>query len=136
MLFAPSRHRAKNGTKRLAVPGKGIFDARRDLRKDLAADDVVRFELAKLLCKHFLCGTGNEAVQLTKAARAAFEIVKNEGFPFTANDSGGETDRTIHRMHEGSPRNQVTERCLLAKKRLYSKNAAEARPDMARREEK
>jgi hypothetical protein len=55
MLLTPYGHETKDGAKGFPVAGKGILDARWNLRVDLPGNDVVSLEFSELLSEHFLC---------------------------------------------------------------------------------
>src|ERR1700724_4548276 len=62
----PVQERPEHRAKCLPNVGEAIFDLRRNLRMHLTPEDLVSFELSKLLDQHLLRHAGNSALQFRK----------------------------------------------------------------------
>ena len=94
--------------------GERVFDARRNLRVNLPADDLVPFQFSQLLDKHLLGGGGYQALQLAEAARPTLQKKENGGFPLSADDAGSQADWAVRVVHGWPPWTLVTKKYLLA----------------------
>src|ERR1700726_1939113 len=101
MLLAPGGHLPKDWPKRFAMMGQRVFDARRDLRVDLAVDDVVSFQFAKLLGEHFFGGPGEKSLQFAEAPDSGLQVVENRWFPLSADNVRSECNGAVRRGHDG-----------------------------------
>jgi hypothetical protein len=95
VFFAPRGHDAKNGSKGLAMPSEGVFDAGRNLCVDLANDDVIAFELAELLGEHFLRWSGEQSLELVEAPDPGLQVVENRRLPLASDDMSRERDGAV-----------------------------------------
>ena len=83
------------------MPGKRILDARRDLRVDLAPDDVIALQFAQLLGEHFFRGSRQKSLEFAEPADFALQVEQNGRFPFSTNDVGGHGNGAIESVHKG-----------------------------------
>jgi hypothetical protein len=80
--FDPLQQSVERGTQSLSPLRQPIFDFRRNLRIDGAANHPITFHLPKLLDQHFLRDGRYGAFQVRKAHHSAAEKVKeNHQFP-------------------------------------------------------
>src|SRR5208282_2206904 len=84
VFLSPGRHHFEDGGEAFSMARERVFDPGRNLGVDLAADNLVALEFAEFLGEHFLGGLGDQQLQIAKAPGCAFEIEKDEGFPFAA----------------------------------------------------
>jgi hypothetical protein len=103
VFFAPRGHEAKNGSKGLAMPSQGVFDAGRNLRVDLSNDDVIAFEFAELLSEHFLGGSGEQSLQFAEPPDLGLQVVENRRLPFASDDMSRERDGAMQGVHGSFP---------------------------------
>ena len=88
-VATPVAHDCENGFERAAEVGEVVLDAWWDLCEDVARDDAVCFELAKLESDHALGGVGYEAAEFAEAFGAVEEMTDKDRFPSAADDAEG-----------------------------------------------
>src|SRR5258708_7747833 len=95
VLLPPLAHQFGNRPQRLAVRSQRVFHLWRDFGVNLAVDDPVPFELAKLLGQHPLADTGNFAAQFGEPPDGVFQPEEDDGLPFAADHVQRDLDRAI-----------------------------------------
>ena len=72
-----------------------VLDVQVRLIDDMAGEEAVPFQLAKVLGEHFMGDVGHGALQIVEASRAPSpEQPEDQRFPFAAHDVNRELDRT------------------------------------------
>ena len=85
---------------------------------DMAGNEAVPFQLAKVLGEHFMSDVGHGALQIVEAPRApSSEQPEDQRFPFAAHDVDRELDRTgvdllSPRRHSQGSLRQATHRVV------------------------
>ena len=95
MLLAPFAHQFRDRPQGPPVGRERIFHLGRHDRIDLAVDDAVVFQLAKLLGQHAFTDVGNLAPQVPEAVDLIPQPEQNEGLPFAPDYLQGGFQRTV-----------------------------------------
>src|SRR3989442_15863313 len=88
MLLSPGGHQPENGAEAFSMSGERIFDARRHLGVDLAANDGVALQFAQLLREHIFGWARKESLQFAEPADVAREVLENGRSPLSHGDVG------------------------------------------------
>jgi hypothetical protein len=86
-------HGVEDGFQCFAQRRQGVFDLRRDLPVDLAADDAVRLQLPELLGQRPVRHPGQGAVQLVEPPGPAQQLAQDQDLPQPADDGQRRFDR-------------------------------------------
>src|SRR5215831_11615342 len=96
MFGSPISHRIQDRLQGLTILGQRVINSRRNLGKDLAANNSVPFKFAQLLRQHLLGDVRNITLKFAEPANSqAVNIIKNYRFPLPADDIHGDSHRTI-----------------------------------------
>lgn len=87
MFCPPIAHQGGDGAKGFAVVGQGVFDFGGYFGVNLAVDNAVFFEFAKLLGEHAFAYAGDFLAKLCKAMRSFVgKVIEDHHLPFSADD--------------------------------------------------
>jgi len=84
IIGAPIAHSNKDGEQASAKVSQGILDLRRDDGKHFPMDQLLRFQLPKLLREHLGGSAGNGFSQFRKAKGAVGKMPEDERLVFAA----------------------------------------------------
>jgi hypothetical protein len=80
--------------------GQRVFHFGRNFGINLARDDAIAFQFAKLLGQHFLRGIRQEPSEFAKPLFAVHHMIEDDRFPFSANHLQGGTNGAIFKGHK------------------------------------
>src|SRR5579859_7340943 len=100
MALAPGFQRVDDRPQALADLGQAIFHPGRHLGIDLADDQIVVLERAKLFGEHALGDPRHPPTQLAKALRPSLQVEQDHALPLAIDQIEGCLDRASRPMRE------------------------------------